>query len=98
MFNRDKLPGNIKFRYQNFLQPFPEELLGKYDLVHVRVMVLALSSDEWEPAVRNLMTLLREYYHILRLILTYFCSWLIIRTSQVLVVISSGLTVQHTTA
>ncbi|BCS17813.1 class I SAM-dependent methyltransferase [Aspergillus puulaauensis] len=59
MFSRDNLPGNIKFHYQNFLQPFPEEVLGKYDLVHVRVMVLALSSDEWEPAVRNLMTLLR---------------------------------------
>jgi hypothetical protein len=61
MFSRDHLPGNIHFHHQNFLEPFPEEFLGKYDIVNVRVMVLALSSDEWGPAVRNLMTLLREY-------------------------------------
>ncbi|KAL4811078.1 S-adenosyl-L-methionine-dependent methyltransferase [Aspergillus unguis] len=59
MFSRDNLQGNIKFYHQNFLEPFPEEFLGKYDVVNVRVMVVALSSYEWEPAVRNLMTLLR---------------------------------------
>lgn len=63
MFNRENLPGNIEFHNQNFLEPFGEHFLGKYDVVNVRVMVVALSSDEWEPAVRNLMTLLREYCH-----------------------------------
>ncbi|KAL4787870.1 S-adenosyl-L-methionine-dependent methyltransferase [Aspergillus varians] len=59
MFSRDNLPENIQFYHQNFLEPFPEKFLGKYDVLNVRVMVVALSSDEWEPAVRNLMTLLR---------------------------------------
>lgn len=59
MFPRkDELPENIAFYHQNLLEPFPDIYLGKYDVVNVRVMVVALSSDEWEPAVRNLMTLL----------------------------------------
>lgn len=53
------LPENITFYLQNFLLPFPEQFIGNYDVVSVRVMVVALSSDEAEPAVRNLMTLLR---------------------------------------
>lgn len=53
------LPENITFYPQNLLLPFPEEFLGKYDVVNVRLMLAALSSDEWEPAIRNLMTLLR---------------------------------------
>ncbi|KAL2838174.1 S-adenosyl-L-methionine-dependent methyltransferase [Aspergillus pseudoustus] len=59
MFSRDGLPGNIKFYHQNFLEPFPEEFRGKYDVINVRVMVVALAADEWAPAVRNLITLLR---------------------------------------
>ena len=52
------LPENINFHHQNLLEPFPDEYVGQYDVVNVRVMVVALSSDEWEPAVRNLTTLL----------------------------------------
>ena len=51
-------PENITFHHQNFLEPFPDEYLGAYDVVNVRLMVVALSYDEWEPAVHNLMTLL----------------------------------------
>ncbi|KAJ5816423.1 hypothetical protein N7447_008656 [Penicillium robsamsonii] len=57
--SKDALPENITFHHQNFLEPFPEEYLGEYDVVNVRVMVAALSHDEWEPAVQNLMTLLK---------------------------------------
>ncbi|KAJ5520142.1 hypothetical protein N7463_000595 [Penicillium fimorum] len=56
---KDTLPENITFHLQNLLEPFPEEYLGEYDVVNVRIMVVALSHDEWEPAVRNLMTLLK---------------------------------------
>ena len=59
MFPRkDALPDNITFHHQNLLEPFPDEYLGEYDVVNVRLMMVALSSDEWEPAVRNLVTLL----------------------------------------
>ena len=91
MFSRDHLPGNIHFHHQNFLEPFPEEFLGKYDVVNVRVMVVALSSDEWGPAVRNLMTLLREYNAYLEI----YC---LVDNVQDLVGISSGLTALPMTA
>ncbi|KAJ5808619.1 hypothetical protein N7474_009888 [Penicillium riverlandense] len=57
--SKDALPANITFYQQNLLEPFPHEYLGKYDVVNVRVMVVVLSSNEWEPAVRNMMTLLK---------------------------------------
>ncbi|KAJ5657895.1 uncharacterized protein N7484_001544 [Penicillium longicatenatum] len=57
--SKDALPDNITFHHQNLLVPFPDEYLEKYDVVNVRVMVVALSSNEWEPAVRNMMTLLK---------------------------------------
>ncbi|KAL4941976.1 hypothetical protein BDV06DRAFT_193277 [Aspergillus oleicola] len=64
MFARVNLPANINFYHQNLLEPFPEEFLDKYDVLNVRVMVVALSSEEWGLAVRNLMTLLRPGGHL----------------------------------
>ena len=55
---KNALPENITFHHQNLLEPFPDDYLGEYDVVNVRVMLVALSDVEWEPAVRNLMTLL----------------------------------------
>lgn len=40
-------------------KPFPAEIHGKYDLVHVRMLVAAMLPEEWEPAVRNLTQLLK---------------------------------------
>jgi hypothetical protein len=37
--------GNIKFSEHDILTPFPEEHLGKYDIVHLRLLVQALR--EW---------------------------------------------------
>ncbi|KAF7714786.1 Methyltransferase [Penicillium ucsense] len=50
---------NISFHLHNILRPFPENLVGKYDIVNVRLLAVALSSDEWVPAVRNLIALLK---------------------------------------
>lgn len=58
--SKDTLPQNITFYFQNLLEPFPDEYLGTYDVANVRVMVVALSSYEWEVAVSNIMTLLSE--------------------------------------
>ncbi|KAL2059990.1 hypothetical protein VTL71DRAFT_9812 [Oculimacula yallundae] len=49
-----------EFRYvqHNVLRPFPDEHLGKYDLVHVRLLVAALKEDEIPIALENVMELL----------------------------------------
>ncbi|OAX79836.1 hypothetical protein ACJ72_05842 [Emergomyces africanus] len=54
------LPTDINYYLQDALSPFPAEFLGQYDVVHVRLLVLGLKVDEWERAIRNLMTLLRK--------------------------------------
>ncbi|RYC57960.1 hypothetical protein CHU98_g8252 [Xylaria longipes] len=53
------LPPNISLGELDVKQPFPEHMHGKYDLVHIRMLVLAMLPEEWEPVVRNLATLLK---------------------------------------
>ncbi|KAM0560105.1 hypothetical protein ACHAPJ_004065 [Fusarium lateritium] len=59
------LPSNVKLDFGDVFEPFPQELIGQYDLVHVRLLMVALKTDEWEPAARNLRTLLRPGGYIL---------------------------------
>lgn len=53
------LPPNIKLSFGDILEPFPPEFLGKYDLVHARLLMFALKADQWLPAAANLRTLLK---------------------------------------
>ncbi|KAF2669193.1 hypothetical protein BT63DRAFT_455169 [Microthyrium microscopicum] len=53
------LDHNIRFFEKNCLEPFAEEFLGKYDAVHVRLLMYSLKEEDWAPAVRNLTTLLK---------------------------------------
>lgn len=48
----------IKLSVQDILQPFPKEHLGRYDLVHVRLLVGAMKEVDYPRAVRNLYDLL----------------------------------------
>lgn len=53
------LPDNVTLSEQDIKQPFPEHMHGKYDLVHVRMLVAAMLPGDWEPVVRNLTGLLK---------------------------------------
>ncbi|KAJ8119408.1 hypothetical protein ONZ43_g3632 [Nemania bipapillata] len=53
------LPQNISLGEMDLKQPFPEHMRGNYDLVHVRMLILAMLPEDWEPVVRNLTTLLK---------------------------------------
>lgn len=60
MFFKDTtIPSNVSFYQHNLLEPFPTKFIGQYDVVNARALVVALSHDEWEPALRNLTALLR---------------------------------------
>ncbi|OAA62716.1 hypothetical protein SPI_04256 [Niveomyces insectorum RCEF 264] len=52
------LPADARL-YADALQPFAPALHGQYDLVHVRLLVLALRAGDWAPLAANLLTLLR---------------------------------------
>jgi chemotaxis methyl-accepting protein methylase len=53
------LPSNAKFLNHNVLTPFPKELHGTFDFVHVRLLIVALKAGDWEIALRNLHQLLK---------------------------------------
>src|SRR5699024_3593958 len=43
----------IHLSVQDCLQPFPAEHHGRYDLVHLRLLIGALRASEYEAAVKN---------------------------------------------
>ncbi|KAK1145518.1 hypothetical protein N8T08_004076 [Aspergillus melleus] len=53
------LPNTIRLRSWNLFSPVPPDLLGKYDLVHMRLLVLVLSGVNPVPAIWNLLALLK---------------------------------------
>ncbi|GAW18549.1 hypothetical protein ANO14919_080250 [Xylariales sp. No.14919] len=53
------LPPNVRLQHGDVFEPFPSELLGKFDLVHARFLVSLLRKEDWVPVARNFMTLLR---------------------------------------
>ncbi|TRX93966.1 hypothetical protein FHL15_005044 [Xylaria flabelliformis] len=53
------LPPNITLRQSNMFEPFPNDLVGKFDVVNVRLIVFALKDGYGIELVRNLMTLLK---------------------------------------
>jgi hypothetical protein len=56
-----KFPKDGKGCYalQDVLKPFPSQYHGLYDLVHVRLLLAAIKSDQYLETVRNLMALLK---------------------------------------
>ena len=52
-------PANITLGVMDMKKPVPDELQGKYDLVHARMLVVALQPNEWAGVVQNLTKLLK---------------------------------------
>jgi hypothetical protein len=50
----------IKWVVHDILKPFPAEYHGKFDLVQVRYMVVALKADAYKTAVDNVSALLSK--------------------------------------
>ncbi|KAK1599521.1 methyltransferase domain-containing protein [Colletotrichum navitas] len=49
----------LDFREQDVLKPFPAELRGTFDLVHVRLLALGLKAGDWDAVLRRLYDLLK---------------------------------------
>lgn len=50
--------GRIKYSTHDVTNPFPEEHLGRYDLVHVRLLAMAIREEDIVTIVTNLIGLL----------------------------------------
>lgn len=53
------LPKNVNLRTWNAMNDVPSDLVGQYDLVHVRLLVLVVDNSDPRPMLRNLITLLK---------------------------------------
>jgi hypothetical protein len=47
------------------LEPFPEQYLGTFDVVHVRLLVLALTVEQVGVAAGNLVRLLSTSFYLI---------------------------------
>jgi SAM-dependent methyltransferase len=55
----DMLPSNVKLGFGNVLEPFPRDVHGNYDLVHVRLLAFGMKKGDWLPAIRHVKDLLK---------------------------------------
>ena len=53
------LPSTVKMRTWNIFDDIPNDLLGKYDIVHVRLLILVVENSDPRPIVRKLVQLLK---------------------------------------
>lgn len=58
------LPPSVRVRYLNILEDIPDELVGKYDYVHTRLLLLVVESKDPRPIIRNLRKLLKPGGHL----------------------------------
>lgn len=51
-------PGAIQYSVHDLTVPFPQEHWGRYDLVHVRLLVAALEESDYKAAIANISRIL----------------------------------------
>ena len=61
------LSKNVALRTLDVLSPVPEELVGRYDVVHVRLFLCVVRDNDPSVIISNLARLLSQYFfcHIL---------------------------------
>lgn len=50
----ETLPFNVSFRHWDVNQDLPEDLVGAFDIVHVRFFAFVLMNDQVQPVVERL--------------------------------------------
>ena len=55
------LPGNITLKTMNVFGQIPDEMVGKYDVVHVRAFAIVVKGGDPRPLLENLIKMLSIY-------------------------------------
>ena len=55
---KEWLPANLSLQTLDIRKPIPEELKGKYDVVHVRLFLAVVRNDDPSPILRSLSCML----------------------------------------
>lgn len=54
----ETLPSNVSFRQWNVNQDLPDDLVGAFDVVHVRFFAFVLMNEQVQPVVERLFKML----------------------------------------
>jgi hypothetical protein len=54
------VPANVSFDLWNFFDSVPDKYVGRFDVVHVRLIVGAMIKKDKDPVVKNLVKLLSK--------------------------------------
>lgn len=60
------LPRNVTMRILDIFDDIPDELVEKFDVVHVRVFAAIIKNNDPNPFLKNIMRLLSKYNFALR--------------------------------
>lgn len=61
------LPSNVSIRKLDIYESLPEELVGQYDVVHVRLFLCVIKNNDPVPVLTNLLKMLSEFQTCLHL-------------------------------
>lgn len=59
--DRKRLPDNVSLSNLDALGPIPEELVGRYDVMHISLFVMLVRNEDPGPVLESLMRMLSEY-------------------------------------
>ena len=59
----DEVKG-MQFHLQDFLEPFPERFVGKFDVVHLRMTATSMTAGQWGDTARQVVRLLSEFLRL----------------------------------
>lgn len=57
---KEWLPENVDLFTQDAFKPFPQDILGTYDVVHLRFALCYVNDEDAEPLLKNLISLLSK--------------------------------------
>ena len=58
------LPPNVSLHSLDVFDPVPEDLVGKYDVIHIQLFVLIVKKNDPVPLLRNVLRMLSECFVI----------------------------------
>lgn len=56
---KEWLPSNVRLRYLDIFDDVPDDLLGKYDVIHLRLLLMVVENSDPRPIIRNLVKMLK---------------------------------------
>lgn len=53
------VPSNCELQLLNIFEPIPKEFQGRFDVVHIRLLIVVLTGEDWDTVARHAMLLLK---------------------------------------